>query len=545
MDIEANDLESKDSDNLINKKEEKKNECSGKLITLIIFANIILIAIVVVIVHFVAKNKVDKISSFFNDYLKDLVKIAITPKRIEHLVKTETDDKYQIIVDLEKKMIDITWQQIKERYKETINELDKLISKFLLGKENAKGISENLVQILTQKEDYKIYQLLDEDNLKDLNQQLNEDDKRKNLEEKLKLVILYGLINFPLQMTYYPSKNSTFKSQCIDKIKEKLDPEDINLTFNNIMGNYNNISDKAVYMVLGCAQGAERSRLKSIEPFINITNVGFRVQPEDSEFNNTIKDNFDNYIFNNEIKEEIKHLIKYCFADIISDEKYENFIKETKECFQDEPLNKTKIIEIFFNYSFSIETANTVIEYLKLGLTADKIHIIQLGEDKRRLLNEPLLNYNKDEAYILYNVFDVNDANYKIGENNSIIIKRATTEANAKGLLYLQKEEPNFFTKEEFNNLILVSSHNDSERQLEAFNIIYNLNGSDTRFDSVIWNKNNEEQDSENRTIDRFIENVVKSHNLMANNLFSFNDNKDEIIKNFTEKVLNLTDTSK
>ena len=206
MEIENQDFDSENSESLLSKKEESKNllKCSGKLIILIILGNIILIAICVVIIHFVAKGKVNKISGFFNNYLKDLLKVAITPNRIKHLIKKQSDDKYQTIVDIEKKIFNLTWEKMKERNQSAVGTLDQLITNSLFpGQKTISGISEDLIKIMTQKEDYKIYQLLDKDHLKELNEQLNDDGQRENLENKLKEVALYGLINFPLQISYF------------------------------------------------------------------------------------------------------------------------------------------------------------------------------------------------------------------------------------------------------------------------------------------------------------------------------------------------------
>ena len=225
MEIENQDFDSENSESLLSKKEENKNllKCSGKLIILIILGNIILIAICVVIIHFVAKGKVNKISGFFNNYLKDLLKVAITPNRIKHLIKKQSDDKYQTIVDIEKKIFNLTWEKMKERNQSAVGTLDQLITNSLFpGQKTISGISEDLIKIMTQKEDYKIYQLLDKDHLKELNEQLNDDGQRENLENKLKEVALYGLINFPLQISYF-SYNDTIKNEYKDYIKEKLD----------------------------------------------------------------------------------------------------------------------------------------------------------------------------------------------------------------------------------------------------------------------------------------------------------------------------------
>ena len=542
MEIENQDFDSENSESLLSKKEENKNllKCSGKLIILIILGNIILIAICVVIIHFVAKGKVNKISGFFNNYLKDLLKVAITPNRIKHLIKKQSDDKYQTIVDIEKKIFNLTWEKMRERNQSAVGTLDQLITNSLFpGQKTISGISEDLIKIMTQKEDYKIYQLLDKDHLKELNEQLNDDGQRENLENKLKEVALYGLINFPLQISYF-SYNDTIKNEYKDYIKEKLD-YNIHGIINQEMEKYDSISDKAIYMVLGSAQDNERRRMEAIKPFINITNTGLRVQPTNSEFK-SLHDNLDNYM-----NEDYKNLIIDCFADDgISNETYTNFINkcgELKNLGENNDYTDEQK-EIFINYfnetGFSVETANTFIEYINLGVDPSNIHIIRLGEDKRRL-NE-FLEYNKNEVYILYNVYDIASTNYNLGDK-IIRIKRATTESNVKTLIYLKREEEIFsLSDEDYNNLILVSSKGEAERQLEAFNIVFSIRNEAHRFNSVIWNKNYNPEINEEEMINKFLDIVVKSHNLFALSLYQFNDEKNRPISDFVKKAIKLVD---
>ena len=542
MEIENQDFDSENSESLLSKKEENKNllKCSGKLIILIILGNIILIAICVVIIHFVAKGKVNKISGFFNNYLKDLLKVAITPNRIKHLIKKQSDDKYQTIVDIEKKIFNLTWEKMRERNQSAVGTLDQLITNSLFpGQKTISGISEDLIKIMTQKEDYKIYQLLDKDHLKELNEQLNDDGQRENLENKLKEVALYGLINFPLQISYF-SYNDTIKNEYKDYIKEKLD-YNIHGIINQEMEKYDSISDKAIYMVLGSAQDNERRRMEAIKPFINITNTGLRVQPTNSEFK-SLHDNLDNYM-----NEDYKNLIIDCFADDgISNETYTNFINKCGELKNLRENNDytDEQKEIFINYfnetGFSVETANTFIEYINLGVDPSNIHIIRLGEDKRRL-NE-FFEYNKNEVYILYNVYDIASTNYNLGDK-IIRIKRATTESNVKTLIYLKKEEEIFsLSDEDYNNLILVSSKGEAERQLEAFNIVFSIRNETNRFNSVIWNKNYNTEFNEEEMINKFLDIVVKSHNLFALSLYQFNDEKNRPISDFVKKAIKLVD---
>ena len=102
-------------ENLLNKKDNNQLKCKSIYIIFIILGNLILISICAIIIYLVAKSKVNKISPLFNDYLKDITKIAITPHRVNHLVKTETKDKFQVLVDLEKKILNTTWERINQK----------------------------------------------------------------------------------------------------------------------------------------------------------------------------------------------------------------------------------------------------------------------------------------------------------------------------------------------------------------------------------------------------------------------------------------------
>ena len=525
-------------ENLIDKKEVNQTKCKGKYIILIIVGNLILIGICIFVIHLVSKSKVNKISQFFNDYLIEINKIAITSNRIKHLVKTDTKDKYQTLVDLEKLILNNTWVSLKN--KEAIESFDELISKFLFPNDNEihKGISENLVQILTQNVDYKIYQLLDKDTLKALNDKLNDKDnidEKELLEKKLKAVILYGLINFPLQITYF-SKDKTIKQELINSTIEKLNPDEILNIINKEMEKYDN-NTYNIYMVLGAAQLVERERMTAKVnnlTYINFINTGLRVESTQEEIKKCFKDSFENYYIN----ETYKELMMACSAEKMTEENYTNFIERCKNLISESYTteNMKKINQFFNNYTFSVETANTVVEYLKFNVPINKIHIIRLGYKYRhKLLNEPL-KYNESDAYILYNVFDISPS--------SDTMRRATTEANVKAICYLKDECPDFLKEEDYDKFILVSSRGTAERQLEAFNIISNINNYSIKFDAVIWNDANTKPLSGRETITFLLDSFVKSTNLISTSFFKVNNSTDEI-KIFVENALNLTEKYK
>ena len=124
-----------------------------------------------------------------------------------------------------------------------------------------------------------------------------------------------------------------------------------------------------------------------------------------------------------------------------------------------------------------------------------------------------------------------------------IRIKRATTESNVKTLIYLKREEEIFsLSDEDYNNLILVSSKGEAERQLEAFNIVFSIRNETNRFNSVIWNKNYNTEFNEEEMINKFLDIVVKSHNLFALSLYQFNDEKNRPISDFVKKAIKLVD---
>lgn len=539
MDYDEEDF----NDNLIQvenlvKKDKKKFECNGKYIIFLIFGNLTLIVISVLIIYKVHETKINKMSYFFSNYLKNLTNLGITNNRIKYLVKEETEDKYQTLVNLEKLILNTTWGQINNTAKK---ELDELISTFLFPNEEINdGISESLTKILTLKENnYIVYQLLDEGKIKELEKKFNDENDNKETElfaNKLKAIILYGLINLPLQITYF-SKDNNVKHNLIDAVIEKLVPNTISDKINHLMEEYNN-NIYNLYMVLGSGQLEERKRINTKvqnNTFINFVNTGLRIQSTQDEIDNSFKNSFEEYYIN----ESYKELMKSCSADgIMNDSIYKNFIEECKSLSSEKYTNDImqKINELFNKYTFSVETANTIIEFIKLNVPLDKIHIIRLGQKYRHHLMNEVLKYNASDAYILYNVYDIDTSTQNI--------KRATTEANIKAINYLKEECPNFLNEDDYNKFILVSSQGNAERQLEAFNIISNIYNYSIQFDAVIWNKNYTKELDGNKIIEYILDCFVKSTNLIATSFLKVNKFQDEI-KNFVEAALNLTEKYK
>lgn len=533
MDIDSEDQNFNQLDKLTDASEKDKTlTCTPKFIIFIAVGNLIFIAICIIIIYVISFNKVDKISGFMNNYIKDLNKIAITEKHIKHLVKDNVEDKYQPLVDIQKLLFNFTWKQVSARNKTIVKELDKKIGKFLFKKDgDYENFSESLVKVLTQKEDYHIYQLLDDSDLKTLMSNLEGNEKELN-ENKLKIVILYALINLPMQISYFSNDNEIKKNYILSAI-ELLKTNNIKATINYEMEQYDE-NNNYTYMVLGSGQTDEMDRINATNHPINLANTGLRVASTDYELNNTFKDSLECYK-----NKTYKELMKQC-AFNMDDEAYKNF-KVALETIVFNPNDYTEekvkeINTIFNNYNFSVETANTVINYINLGYSPDQIHIIQLGDYLR--LN--LIKYNNTDAFILYNVYDIAES----GDNH---FKRATTEANVKAIKYLRQNYSSFLPEEELKNLILVSTRGDAERQLVAFNIISNLYDISIDFNGVIWNNKKTEQDlDENYFCSWVLEAIVKSYNLYCDSYRSQKLNiNDKEIYNFVEEIKKLTDDYK
>ena len=541
MDIEIDEKTDRTSNLTGEKDKNQSSECSWKLVLIIIAGNLILIAICIIIIHFCSKTKIDKITDFMHNCLINATKSAITEKRIKHLVQNPEEDKYKIIVELQKEIFNASFQHLKQTNNSAIKDLDKLISDFLFSGETVyDNISGDLLTILAKKQNdedfpmYKIYQLLDNSGPKALNQNLN--DGKKLDEQKIKSVILYGLINYPMQILFF-SDNDDIKDIYIEAIKKSLDPKKIVKTIKTSMEEYDP-SSYDLYMVLGGDQDEMKERIEAKSPdipYINLIDTGLRVQSTKNEAKNHLKENIEKYYTNS----NYSSFIKDCFADIITDAQYNNFTVECKKYILDNYSyeNETIINEIneFFNYyNFSVETANAFIDYLEFGYQKDNIHIIMLGSKYRTQLTDDEMIYNKDDVYILYNVFDK--------DKTAGGIMRATTESNAKALSYLKDEKPNFLTDEQYNKIILVSSQGNGERQLEAFNIISNLYNYTFKFDAVIWNKNYSSELTDNKTCEYFLESVVKNYHLYGTTFSKIESNFKEFEKDFRNLIQKLNE---
>ena len=540
MDIEIDEKTDRTSNLTGEKDKNQSSECSWKLVLIIIAGNLILIAICIIIIHFCSKTKIDKITDFMHNCLINATKSAITEKRIKHLVQNPEEDKYKIIVELQKEIFNASFQHLKQTNNSAIKDLDKLISDFLFSGETVyDNISGDLLTILAKKQNdedfpmYKIYQLLDNSGPKTLNQNLN--DGKKLDEQKIKSVILYGLINYPMQILFF--SDDEIKNIYIEAIKKSLDPKKIVKTIKTSMEEYDP-SSYDLYMVLGGDQDEMKERIEAKSPnipYINLIDTGLRVQSTKNEAKNHLKENIEKYYTNS----NYSSFIKDCFADIITDAQYNNFTVECKKYILDNYSyeNETIINEIneFFNYyNFSVETANAFIDYLEFGYQQDNIHIIRLGSKYRTQLTDDEMIYNKDDVYILYNVFDK--------DKTAGGIMRATTESNAKALSYLKDEKPNFLTDEQYNKIILVSSQGNGERQLEAFNIISNLYNYTFKFDAVIWNKNYSSELTDNKTCEYFLESVVKNYHLYGTSYSKIESNFKEFEKDFRNLIQKLNE---
>jgi hypothetical protein len=267
------------------------------------------------------------------------------------------------------------------------------------------------------------------------------------------------------------------------------------------------IQTNDILMVLGCDQKEEENRIKAInDTIINLANTGLRTQSTENEAK-TLKDNFKDFYMNDK---KYKSLMKDCLEETNN---YEKFFENGKKIIeQNAEIGIEEICQHLNKYKFSVETANTVINYLNLGESNEIIHIIRL--DGKQSNDD--IKYNKSDIFILYNLHDTDSTT----EDKT---NRATTYSNAQAIKYLKNEYPNFLTEEQYNNIILVSSRGDAERQLEAFNIASNItNITDEqnkirRWNQVIWNKKEEKENlNGNETIKIMLETLVKSYHLYA-----------------------------
>ena len=484
------------------------------------------------------------ISQITDNYLLDLNKLAITEKRLNHLFngKNTIKDNYNNLIQLEKSIFKKSWEYLQINNKETIIKLNEMISIFLSLPKNEKNnnISNILFQIMIESE--SIYNLRDNDNIKYIIKKLENKEENEEIKNKLNIILLYSFINLPLQFGFF-SSNQTIKNNFVNEIYNHMISSNKNIStdINKNMGQYSN---DLIYMALGTTQNNEYRGITSKSPeipYINICNTGLRTQyyAEEEQY---LKDNIQNYF----IKPEYKNIIMECTGnEIMKEDTYENFVIDCLNLLEN--LSIDNAIQVFSKYDFSIETANTFIEYLKLNVPLENIIIIRLGEKNIKNKYEDL-KYNKNKVYILFNVVDVSQTYYK-----NIEIIRATTEANVKAIYYLMNECPNFLNKEEYNNIVLVSRQLNAERQLEAFNIISNIFNYGIEFNSVIWNKNYEYELTDKQIYDYILNIIVKSYNLIASSIKQYyineydkNKNANLLINNnFIKEIIELTDKIK
>ena len=528
--------------------EDKTNSKITKIlmIFLIVIYNILFIILIYNMKNSIKKENENNFPDFnqiSNNYLYYINKISITEKRISHLfkIKNNIKDCFESLIILEKTIIKISWEILLKYKSEIIEELNKKISNFLNLPNEPDNIAYNLFKIMI--ENVSINNFQDNKNIQNIIKKLENKNENKNeiIKNKLNIILLYSFLNLPLQYCYFSKDSSiriNFKNEVYNQMK--LFPNNQILTnINSEMGIYSNNS---IYMVLGSTQDniLKRIKAKSPEiPYINICNTGLRTQIIRNEIESLV-DNIKNYYLN----PKYKNFIKQCSGhDIMNEEIYNNFINDCSNILNNPTIESASIA--FGKYSFSIETINTVINYLKLNVSLDDIIIIRLG--KNNINNEKIKN-NNNKVYILFNVIDVSEAfhlNYKI--------IRATTEANAKVLYYLKNESPNFFNQENYNNIVLVSNKLFAERQLEAFNIISNIFGYGFEFNSIIWNKKDDTILTEKDISDYLVDIVVKSFHLIATsknkiNIEEYNKTKNEnlfVINKFIGEIIELSEKIK
>lgn len=545
MEVEDQDVEGQEK--LVDSEEKKNLECTPKIIIIIVFANLAFISVNVVLIRFLSLSKVDYMSTIMNDFVKDYTKSAITENRILHLIKSTNNSnasvRYQELVEIQKLVFNATYEFLNSssQFKNLLEEMnDVTFNNIFPGYDKSQSsvnTIENHYKVLTQPEDWRIYQLMDNYDLKTINDAIYE-KKGDKYKEQLKIMILYGLINLPFQVLYF-SKNDTIKYKFQEAIIKKIKA---NMT-EKINHSMQKLEENKTLMVLGCDQDEEKNRIDAnftgYKIPNNLINVGLRTELTESEGKETrLKLNIEKYISG-----YLRNLMKDCSAKDLDDQEFEEFIKELNNLKDKCESNKDKIKELFRKYAFSVETANTVINYNESSIERDKIHIIRLSS--KNSIDE--IKYNSSDYFILYNIIDVSTS----GDTN---ITRATTFSNAKVIKYLKQKYPNFLTKEEYNNLVLISTRGDAERQLEAFNIASNLtnitdeNNQIMKWNQVVWNEYTNKTDlSAEEVANITLEAMVKSYNLIATNSIEKLKDKDylyNLANNYTALIKKYQNTT-
>ena len=506
------------SEKLVDSDEKKKLECTPKIIIIIIIANLVFIAINIILIHFFSLSKVDHMTTIMNNFVIDYTKSAITSERILHLIKPKNEAnssvKYQELVDIQKLVLNATYEffSYNSKFKELLETMNSRTKSNLFDDPTKIQVNtiENHYKVLTQPENWIIYQLMDKDDLKTINDAIHQ-NKGDKYKKQLKIMILYGLINLPFQVFYFNNNDNIkykFQETIINKIKENV---------TKIDQSFPSLGDNKTLMVLGCDQEEELDRINAsylgCKIPINLIDVGLRTQFTKGELESPIlEENLKFYI-----DEDYSDLMMACSAKKLTEEEFSIFINQLNDTIKNEYLNDEKIDNIhklFEENLFSVETANTVINYIKLGISKDKIKIIKLGTNK---INEEII-YNDEDIFILYSVAD-------LSQSGDTGYTRATTYSNAMAIKYLREEYPNFLTEEKYKKIVLVSSRGDAERQLEAFNIASNMseikdtNKEILKWNEVVWNPSNKTDLNMEELAIVALEAMVKSYNLIATNL--------------------------
>jgi hypothetical protein len=522
------------SEKLVDPDEKKKLECTPKIIIIIIIANLVFVAVNIILIHFFSLSKVDYMSTIMKDFVIDYTKSAITDKRIMHLIKSEGNSNSSVrFKDLSEQIqflvLNATYDFLNSepKFKKLLEDMNnKTFVNIFPAYDPSQGqvnAIENHYRVLTQEENWIIYKLMDQYDLKTINDAITE-KKGDKYKKQLKIMILYGLINLPFQVFYFNNDNTiidNFKEKIIEKIKANVTKI--------IDQSLQSLEKDKILMVLGSDQEEELERINSsydgYKTPINLIDVGLRTQFTTNERGSpSLEQNLNYYI-----DDAYSDLMKNCLAK--KPEEFGEFKNKLNETIKTGDLYDEKIDEIqtiFEEYLFSVETANTIINYIiKFEKPLEKIKIIRLGTNQ---INEDD-EYNNDDIFILYNVADIS----KSGDTSTT---RATTYSNAKAIKYLREECEKFLTEEKYKNIVLVSSKGDAERQLEAFNIASNIseikdaNNEILKWNEVVWNPSNNKEFNTDELVSTILETMVKSYNLIATNLMEKlkNDKENEYL---------------
>ena len=533
MDVDQ-EQEVDSSEKLVDPDEKKKLECTPKIIIIIIIANLVFIAVNIILIHFFSLSKVDYMSTIMKDFVIDYTKSAITDKRIMHLIKSEGNSNSSVrFKDLSEQIqflvLNATYEFLNSepKFKKLLEDMNnKTFVNIFPAYDPSQGqvnAIEDHYRVLTQEENWIIYKLMDQYDLKTINDAITE-KKGDKYKKQLKIMILYGLINLPFQVFYFNNDNTikdNFKEKIIEKIKANV-TKIINQSLQSLE------KDK-ILMVLGSDQEEELERINSsydgYKTPINLIDVGLRTQFTTNERGSpSLEQNLNYYL-----DDAYSDLMKNCLAK--KPEEFGEFKHKLNETIKTGDLNDEKIDEIqkiFEEYLFSVETANTIINYIiKFEKPLEKIKILRLGTNQ---INEDD-EYNNDDIFILYNVADIS----KSGDTSTT---RATTYSNAKAIKYLREKHKSFLPEEKYKNIVLVSSKGDAERQLEAFNIASNIseikdaNNEILKWNEVVWNPSNKKEYDTNELVNVILETMVKSYNLIATNLMEKlkNDKENEYL---------------